>query len=69
MLSLPATLALLLAALGLTLVFGWLGARPPDLQRGPRLLPYRFLMLVAAAGGVMVLVHLVNLLGVTTGRR
>lgn len=66
--SLPLTLALLAIALGLTAGFGWLGARPPDLRRGPRLLPYRFLMLLAAAGGVLLLVHLVNLLGVTTGR-
>ena len=67
--SLTITLALLAAALGLTALFGWLGARAPDLHRGPRLLPYRFLMLLAAAGALMMLVHLVNLLGVTTGRR
>lgn len=67
--SLTLTLALLASALGLTAAFGWLGARPPDLRRGPRLLPYRFLMLLSAAAGVMMLVHLVNLMGVTTGQR
>lgn len=66
--SLPLTAALLAVAMGLTVLFGWLGAQPPNLQRGPRLLPYRFLMLLAVAGGVLLLVHLVNLLGVTTGR-
>lgn len=68
MLTLPVTLALLALGLGLTLVFGWLGARPPDLKRGPRLLPYRFLMLLAAAWSLLMLVHLANLAGVQTGR-
>ena len=62
------TLILLAVSLGLTLLFGWLGARPPNLKRGPRLLPYRFLMLLAAAMGLLLLVHLVNLAGVRTGR-
>jgi hypothetical protein len=30
--------------------------------------PWRFLMLLAAALAVMLMVHLVNLMGVTTGR-
>lgn len=68
MLSLPVTLALLAVGLGLTLLFGWRGARPPNLKRGPRLLPYRFLMLLAAAWVLVMLVHLANLLGLETGR-
>ena len=67
--SLPATLGALAVALGLTAAFGWLGARPPDLRRGPRMAPYRFLMLLAAAACLVLLVHLVNLAGVETGRR
>lgn len=66
--SLPATIALLAATLCLTLFCGWRGARPPDLHRGPRLAPWRFLMLLSAAGAMLVLVHLVNLMGVKTGR-
>ena len=66
--SLPVTLSLLTAALGLTVLCGWRGARPPDLHRGPRLAPWRFLMLLSAAGAMLLLVHLVNLLGVRTGR-
>jgi hypothetical protein len=54
-----------LAALGL--FAGWRGARPPDPHRGPRMAPWRFIMLLAAAGVVLMAVHLVNLLGVTTG--
>lgn len=55
------------AAAVLTGLFGWLGARPPDLQRGPRLLPYRFLMVLSATILILMLVHLMNLAGVSTG--
>lgn len=59
------------AALSLTAtgVFcGWRGARPPNPIRGPRLIPWRALMVVCATGALVFTVHLVNLLGVTTGR-
>ena len=68
MLSLPVTLGSALAGALLALLFGWLGARPPDLQRGPRMAPYRFLMVLAATAVVLMLVHAANLLGVRTGR-
>ena len=58
-------------AVGVTalgVLFGWLGARPPDLRKGPRLVPYRFLMALCAVAVMMLLVHLVNLSGFTTGR-
>lgn len=48
---------------------GWRGARAPNPHKGPRMMPWRFLMLLSAAGALMMLVHLLNLLGVTTGRR
>jgi hypothetical protein len=66
--TMTATLTALGASLALAAFFGWMGARPPDLKRGPRLLPYRFLMLMTAAAALFLLVHVVNLLGVTTGR-
>jgi len=60
---------LLLAACVAAAVFaGWRGARPPDPMRGPRLAPWRFLMTLAACGALVFLVHLVNLLGLKTGR-
>ncbi len=52
----------------LAALFGWLGARKPDPLRGPRLAPYRFLMLFCAAVVMLTLIHLVNLAGFHTGR-
>ena len=40
-----------------------------DPSRGPRLAPWRFLMLLSAAVVLYMLVHLLNLAGVTTGRQ
>ena len=48
-------------------LFGWLGARLPDPRRGPRLVPWRFLMVTCAAGVMLMLVHLANLFGMKTG--
>jgi hypothetical protein len=66
--DLPLTAAVCAGLLALAAFAGWRGARPPDPHRGPRLAPWRFIMVTAAAFLLVVLVHLVNLLGVTTGR-
>lgn len=66
--TLPVTLAAAAALLVLAVVCGWAGARPPNPHKGPRLLPYRLIMVTAAAIMMLMLVHAVNLLGVTTGR-
>ena len=55
------TLISLAAVVGFGVFAGWRGARPPDLIRGPRLVPWRFLMIVAAAVAVALIVHLVRL--------
>ena len=47
---------------------GWRGARPPDPLRGARLIPWRLIMMFAAGGALVFVVHLINLLGVRTGR-
>jgi hypothetical protein len=39
---------------------GWRGAQPPDPLRGPRLIPWRFLMVLAGAGTVLLLVSAVR---------
>lgn len=63
------TLILGAALAGLALAAGWRGAQAPSPAKGPRLVPWRLIMLTAAAGAMLMLVHLVNLLGVTTGRQ
>jgi drug/metabolite transporter (DMT)-like permease len=60
--TLPVTAVLAGLCLALTVLFGWLGARPPRPHRGPRLVPWRFLMLLAFTGMVALLVHVVALL-------
>ena len=66
--NLPVTLLSAAVGIGLTVLCGWRGARPPDVVRGPRLVPWRFLMLLSAAWVLLMLVHLFNLMGVETGR-
>jgi len=39
---------------------GWRGARPPDPMRGPRLIPWRFLMVLAGAAAVLLFVAAVR---------
>jgi hypothetical protein len=56
------------AAAALAIFAGWRGAGPFDPRRGPRLAPWRLIMLTSAVVALTMLVHLVNLLGVKTGR-
>jgi hypothetical protein len=59
----PTTTAVFAAlALGLTVLFGWLGARPARPLAPPRLAPWRAMMLAAFTALVALLVHLVALL-------
>ena len=62
------TIGAVLAAAGVAAFAGWRGARPPDLVRGPRLAPWRLIMVTAAAVAMLALVHAANLLGLETGR-
>ncbi|WP_245158163.1 MULTISPECIES: hypothetical protein [unclassified Brevundimonas] len=55
------TFALLIAALALAGFSGWRGAREPDPLRGPRLVPWRFLMLLSAALALLLLIHAARL--------
>jgi len=56
--SLELTLALLIASLALMLFSGWRGSRPPDLIKGPRMVPWRFVMLLCGALAFFLLIHL-----------
>jgi hypothetical protein len=66
--SLFATLAALLLTLGIGALCGWRGAAAPNPHKGPRLIPYRFLMVLCGALALYLAAHLLSLLGVTTGR-
>ncbi|MDQ1154505.1 hypothetical protein [Brevundimonas sp. SORGH_AS_0993] len=57
------TLILLTAALAAMVFCGWRGARPPDPFKGPRMIPWRFLMIGAAAVALLLLIHLTTLFG------
>jgi hypothetical protein len=67
--DLPLTLAASVTLLVLAAVFGWLGARPIDVLKGPRMVPWRPLMMICVVGLMLMIVHLVNLLGVQTGNQ
>jgi len=61
--DLTVTLILLAVAAAVTALSGWRGARAPDPLRGPRMIPWRFLMILAAAMTMLLLIHLATLLG------
>jgi hypothetical protein len=62
--DLTTTLALAAAALALTIFAGWRGARPWDLRRGVRMIPWRLIMVLSATAVLILLVHVGTLLGV-----
>jgi len=61
--NLTTTLILLGVALAVMVFCGWRGARPPDPFKGPRMMPWRFIMIGAAAVALLLLVHLTTLFG------
>jgi hypothetical protein len=65
--DMSATLVLAAGFLALTVLFGWLGARPARLLGRPRLVPWRFLMLLTFVGLIGALVHVVALLRASSG--
>lgn len=66
--TLNQSLAAAVALIALAAFAGWRGSRPPDFTKGPRLMPWRLIMVTCAAFAMFFVVHVVNLLGVTTGR-
>lgn len=57
------TLILLALSLAATGFAGWRGARLPDPTRGPRMIPWRLLMVLFAAFAFLLLVHVGTLGG------
>lgn len=66
--TLPVTLTILAAAVALFAYGSWRAALPAD-PLNPRLIPWRPLIIVAGVVALLMLAHLVNLAGVTTGYR
>lgn len=46
----------------------WRGALPSQPAKGVRMMPWRPLMVICATGALLMLIHLINLMGVETGR-
>ena len=61
------TLFLAAGFLVLTVLFGWMGARPAKPLARPRLVPWRFLMLLTFVAMIATLVHAVALLRAANG--
>lgn len=65
--DLSTTIACAVAALLLTVFFGWRGARPLNVLKGPRMMPWRPLMVAGAVVTLLLTAHILNLLGMKTG--
>lgn len=66
--SLTVTAALMLLILGIGGLCAWRGAAAPNPHKGPRLVPWRFLMVLCGAVAMYLAAHLLTLMGATTGR-
>jgi hypothetical protein len=62
--DLSTTLTITVAFVGLTAFAAWRGARPPNLIKGPRMIPWRMILVLSAAVVLYLLVHLAALVGV-----
>ena len=61
--TIPTSVALGCALAVLGLFAGWRGARPPNVLKGPRMIPWRFIMLLAASGALLFLFTAARLAG------
>jgi hypothetical protein len=60
---LSVTLALIAAAIALTVFAGWRGALPWDPRKGVRMIPWRIVMLLSATAVFILVIHLAALMG------
>jgi hypothetical protein len=67
--DLRTTLVALAICAALAFLFGWRGARQWTVIEGPRLIPWRFMMLLAFAAAVILANQAMQLLGFRTGPR
>ena len=61
--DLQLTLIILAISVVVAVVSGWRGALPPNIKKGPRMMPWRFLMLLCASLVMLLLIHLIALMG------
>lgn len=61
--ELPMTVGLAVVVLVLAIFCGWRGAQPPNPNKGPRMIPYRAIMLLSAAVIVVLIVRIADQLG------
>jgi len=59
----PTLLALGAGLAALAAFAGWRGARPPDLMKGPRLIPWRAIMVFTATAAILCLVSAERMVG------
>jgi hypothetical protein len=57
------TLIFAAVVLAVVMVCGWRGAQAPNLMRGPRLFPYRLVMVLGSALLFFLIVHMAGLAG------
>jgi hypothetical protein len=62
--ELPTTIALAVLCLAATIFCGWRGALPPNPAKGPRMVPWRALMLLGAALEIVLIVRIASQLGI-----
>ncbi|CAN5268870.1 hypothetical protein BH10PSE3_BH10PSE3_25410 [soil metagenome] len=65
--DLSTTLVLAVVALLSAVFCGWRGARPINVLKGPRMMPWRPLMVASAVVTLLLAAHILNLLGMKTG--
>jgi hypothetical protein len=62
--SAGALFAIALALAAVAGFAGWRGARPPDLMKGPRMIPWRPIMVFAATAAILFLVSAERAIGI-----
>jgi lysylphosphatidylglycerol synthetase-like protein (DUF2156 family) len=65
-LTLPLTVILTIVSGFFTALFGYMGTRPMNVHKGPRMVPWTFLMLLFFTATLFLIVHLLNLVGIQT---